>query len=186
MRRRSTGGHAAQFARIGEDGSSRCEVWTRRIPARERRVVERQHVVLRRLRIEEVLHLLDLLRHLGGKVGELGGVLLDVIELPLVPRDHIGRRGGAQLPRNGRRGRRRHPSIVIDGAIAEHLEVLRGVPSRCIGVRLVPGVDHAHAFDGVLLDAVDRIGRRDAGRFEDGRNNVDDVMELAADAAHIR
>ncbi len=38
---------------------------------------------------------------------------------------------------------------------------------------------------GLLLDAVDRIGRRDAGRFEDGRDDVDDVMELAADAARV-
>ena len=54
-----------------------------------------------------------------------------------------------------------------------------------VGVRLVPRVRHAHAFDGLLLDAVDRIGRRDAGRFEDGRHDVDDVVELAADAAHV-
>ena len=72
----------------------------RRVPARERRVVERQHVVLRRLGVEEVLHLLDLLRHLGGKVVELGGVLLDVIELPVVPGDHIRRR--AVLSSHGR------------------------------------------------------------------------------------
>ena len=182
---RSAGRHAGQSARIGEDRSSRRQARARRIPARERRVVERQHVVLLRLEIEEGLHLLELLRHLGGQVVGLGGVLLDVIELPLVPGDHIRRRGGAQLPRERRRGRARHPPVVIDGAIAEHLEVLRRVPGRGVGVRLVPGVHHAHAFDGALLDAVDRIGRRDAGRFEDGRDDVDDVMELAADAAHV-
>ena len=54
-----------------------------------------------------------------------------------------------------------------------------------VGVRLVPCVRHAHAFDGALLDAVERIGRRDAGRFKDGRHDVDHVVELAADAARV-
>jgi hypothetical protein len=74
---------------------------------------------------------------------------------------------------------------VIDGAIAEHLEVLRCVPGRDVGVRLVPRVHHADAFDRALVDAVDRIRRWDADRFEDGRHDVDDVMELAADATHV-
>ena len=116
---------------------------------------------------------------------DCGRVLLDVVELPVVAGDHVRRRGGAQLPRQRRRRRRRHPAVVIDGAVAEHLEILRGVPGRGVGVRLVPGVGHAHAFDRALLDAVDRLGRRDAGRFEDGRHDVDDVVELAADAAHV-
>ena len=185
MSRRGAGRHAAQFARIGEDGSSRRETRARRVPARERRVVERQHVVLLRLGIEEVLHLLELTRHLGRQVVVLGGVLLDVIKLPIVAGDHIRRRLGAQLPRQGHRRRRRHPTVVIDGAIAEHLEVLRRVSGRGVGVRLVPRVRHARAFDGDLFDAVDRIGLRNAGRFEDGRDDIDDVMELAADAAHV-
>ncbi len=53
------------------------------------------------------------------------------------------------------------------------------------GVSLVPRIGHADAFDRVLLDAVDGIGRRDACRFEDGRHDIDDVMELAANATHI-
>ena len=112
------------------------------------------------------------------------GSSMDVVELPLVPGDHIRRRLGAQLPGEGHRGRARHPAVVIDGAIAEHLEVLRPVSARGVGVGLVPGIHQAHAFNGALLDAVDRVGRRNAGRFEDGRHDVDDVMELAADAAH--
>ena len=182
---RSAGRHAGQSARIGEDRSPRRQARARRVPARERRVVERQHIVLLRLQIEEGLHLLELLRHLGGQVVGLGGILLDVVELPVVPGDHIRRRGAAQFPRERRRGRARHPSVVIDGAVAEHLEILRGVPGGRVGVRLVPRVRHAHAFDRALLDAVDRVGRRDAGRFEDGRHDVDDMVELAADAADV-
>ena len=90
-----------------------------------------------------------------------------------------------EFPRERRRGGARHPAVVVDGAVAEHLEVLRGVSGRDVGVRLVPRVRHAHAFDGALLDAVDRLGRRDAGRFEDGRDDVDDMVELPADAAHV-
>ena len=109
----------------------------------------------------------------------------DVVELPLVPGDHVGRRLGAELPRERRRRRARQPAVVVDGAVAEHLEVLRGVPGRGVGVRLVPRVRHAHAVHGALLDAVDRLRRRDAGRFEDGRHDVDEVVELAADAARV-
>ena len=96
--RGGAGRHAGQFARIGEDRSSRRQARARRVPARERRVVERQHVVLLRLGVEEVLHLLELLRHLGGQVVELGGILLDVVELPVVPGDHIRRRAWCSAP----------------------------------------------------------------------------------------
>ena len=122
---------------------------------------------------------------LGSQVVGLGGILHDVVELPLVPGDHVGRRGAAQFPRERRRGRRRDPAVVVDGAVAEHLEVLRGVPGRGVGVRLVPCVGHAHAVHRALRDAVERIRRRDAGRFEDGRNDVNDMVKLAADAAHV-
>ena len=83
----------------------------------------------------------------------------------------------------GRRGR--HPTFMIDGAVAEHLEILRGAPGRRLGVRLVPRIGHAHAVHRTLLDAVDRFGLRNAGRLEDGRRDVDDVVELTADAAHV-
>ena len=46
-------------------------------------------------------------------------------------------------------------------------------------------VDHAHAFDRLLLDAVDHARRLDPRRLEDRRHDVDDVMELAADTARI-
>ena len=83
------------------------------------------------------------------------------------------------------RGRAGDPAIVIDRAVAEHLEVLRLACGGRIGVRLVPGVGHAYAFDRFLGDAVDHHRRRDAGGFEDRRHDVDDVMELGADAARV-
>ena len=39
---------------------------------------------------------------------------------------------------------------------------------------------------GLLLDAVDRVRRLDAGGLEDGRHDVDDVVKLPADAARGR
>jgi hypothetical protein len=74
---------------------------------------------------------------------------------------------------------------VIDRAIAKHLEVLRGVPGLGVGVRLVPRVGHAHAFNGNLFDPVDRVGLLNADRFENGRHDVDDVAELPADASLV-
>src|SRR5207245_10331304 len=56
---------------------------------------------------------------------------------------------------------------------------------RRIGGRFVPGVGHAHAVHRALLDAVDRLRLRNTGRLEDCWSNVDDVMELTADAAGV-
>ena len=86
---------------------------------------------------------------------------------------------GAQ-PRHAVPGHRR-PALVIDAAVAEHLEVLRLVPLGRLGV--VERVEHADAFDRRLLDAVDDRRMRQPGGFEDRRRDVDHVMELAADLA---
>ena len=69
------------------------------------------------------------------------------------------------------------PSLYMRAA-PEHLEVLRGVPLGALGV--VEGVQEAGAVHRLLLDPVDRLGLGDAGRFEDGRADVDAVRELAA------
>ena len=77
--------------------------------------------------------------------------------------------------------RHRGPALVVDAAVAEHLEVLGLVPLRRLGV--VERVEHADALDRVLLHAVhrDRLGQ--SRRLEDGRRDVDDVVELRADLA---
>src|SRR5262249_44820063 len=77
------------------------------------------------------------------------------------------------------------PALVIDGVVAHHLEVLRLVPGRGLGVGLVERVGKTRAFDGCLLDAVHVLGGGDATDFEDRRHHVNDVMELVADAADI-
>ena len=75
----------------------------------------------------------------------------------------------------------RAPALVVDAAVAEHLEVLHVVALGFIG--LVEAVQHAGAFHRRLRHAVDgdRLGQ--AGRFQDGRGNIDHVAELRAQAA---
>ena len=77
--------------------------------------------------------------------------------------------------------RDRRPAFVVDAAIPEHLEILRLVLLRRLGV--IEGVQHADAFDRVLLDAVHRGRLREAGRLQDRGSHVDDVVELQADLA---
>src|SRR5208282_6740379 len=120
------------------------------------------------------------------KVVVLGDIFIEVVEFPLVTGNHVGRRGSAQFPREIYRRRDRHPTVLVNGAVAEHLEILRRVPGWRIGVLLVPRVHHAHAFNRALLDAFDRVGSWDAGHLEDRGYDVDDVMELAADATDVR
>ena len=145
--------------------------------------------MLRSLRIEEILHLLQLVGPAGSQVVVLGGIaalqIADVVELPLVPRDDVGRRLRAQYPRKRHRCGRRDPAVVVDGAITEHLEVLRHVPGRGVRVRLGPRVRHAHSVQRPLLDAVDHVRQRDAGCFKDGRRDVDKMGKLTADAADV-
>src|SRR6516165_10251640 len=88
--------------------------------------------------VEGILHLLEFVGHSGREIVVFGRVLLDVVEFPVVTCDHIGRRFGAQLPRQRHRRCGRHPPVLIDGAIAKHLEVLRRVSRRRVGIWLCP------------------------------------------------
>ena len=126
---------------------------------------------------EETLQLGELLRVLLRQVLRLRPVGVRVVQLPhvVVERALVGADPRHAVPRH------RRPSLVVDAAVAEHLEVLRLVPLRRLGV--VERVEHADAFDRRLLHAVDDGRMRQAGGLEDGRRDVDHVMELAADLA---
>ena len=143
----------------------------------EQPVVDRQHVVACRLDEPEALQLAELLRHLLGEVLRLAPVLVGVVELPdvIVERRGLFLRPGVRVP--GHRG----PALVIDAAVAEHLEVLRLVPLRRLGV--VERIEHADAFDRRLRHAVHRERLGYSCRFENRRRDVDDVAELRADLA---
>ena len=70
---------------------------------------------------------------------------------------------------------------MVDRPVGHHLEVLRR--PRALGLRVVEGVEHRHAFDRLLRDAVDDLRLGDLARFQDRRHDVDDVVELVADLA---
>ena len=74
---------------------------------------------------------------------------------------------------------------MVERAVAEDLEVLGLARRRRVGVGLVPGIDHADPVPRALADAVHHRRLRDADRIEDRRYDVDDVMELVADAAGV-
>ena len=110
-------------------------------------VIERQHVVAGRLDQPQALQLVELLRHLLRQVVRLAPVLVGVVELPDVVVESRGlladEEPGRLVPRH------RGPALVVDAAVAEHLEILRLVSLGRLGV--VEGVQHADAFDGTLL-----------------------------------
>ena len=122
---------------------------------------------------EQGLHLLQLRGLLGSQVLGETEIVPHVVEVP-----DIGgqRRQVARLPWRAVDGAGQ-PAIVVDRAIAEHLEVLRLVPLGRL--RIVEGVEHAGALDGRLHRAVDALGLRQAGGLQDRGGDVDDVRELS-------
>ena len=75
--------------------------------------------------------------------------------------------------------RHRGPALVVDAAIAEHLEVLSLVPFGSGGS--VEGIQHADAFDGLLLHAVDGDRLGETSGFENCRCDVDHMVKLRAE-----
>jgi hypothetical protein len=142
-------------------------------------VIKGQDVVLDCLDEPEALQVAEALRVLRSDVVDLGPVRRRVVQLPHVvvegpqvryrelPRDAVARHGC--------------PPLVVDPAVAEHLEVLR--LAAFVRATVVEGVPHADAFDGALLDAVDEHGFRQPRRLQDRRCHVDDVVELRSDLA---
>ena len=73
-----------------------------------------------RLDQEELLHVAQLVRHLGGEVIVLRIVLGDVVKLPFVTVDHVGQTCPCPISHGpcGRRGGS-EPTVVVDGAVAD-------------------------------------------------------------------
>src|SRR5437016_13946548 len=74
---------------------------------------------------------------------------------------------------------------MVNRAVADHLEILRLMLRRRLGIRGVERVSHAHAFNWLLRNAVDQLWRLDARGLKEGRHDVNHVMELRADSADI-
>src|SRR5262249_54382724 len=78
-----------------------------------------------------------------------------------------------------------HPTVVVDGMVAHHLEVLRLVLRRSALVFLVKGVGDAHALDGRLLDPINVFRRSNTCCFENCRHDVNDMHKLVANTAKV-
>ena len=115
---------------------------------------------------------------LGGDVVRLRPVV-GPVELPHVVVE--GRQLGAGDPRRAVAG---HcgPALVVDAAVAEHLEVLELV---LLGRRrVVEAVPHARTRAcGFCWMPLTKLGAGKPGGLEDGRRDVDHVGELRADLA---
>ena len=101
---------------------------------------------------QQGLHFLELRRLRRSQVVGLAEVFVDVVELPLVARDHIGRRRTAEFPGQGCRCRGGDPSVMVDGAVAEHFEVLHGMLLRCAS--FAKRINKACSFNRILVNGV--------------------------------
>ena len=117
------------------------------------------------------------LREVVGQVVQLPHVLLRVVH----PGSELLERLRREVPGSLVQPRTRPPAILVDGAAAEHLEVLHGVPLGSL--RILEGVEEAGAVHRLLLDPVDCFRLREANSLEDGGADVDAVGELRAQIA---
>src|SRR3546814_14110993 len=86
-----------------------------------------------------------------------------------------------KLPRSRVIQSDRHPTIVIDAAIAPKLVIL-GSPS--IGsFGCIEGISHTYAVDRLLGNAADAFGCRLAGCLQYGGADVNDVLVLTSHLA---
>ena len=124
--------------------------------------------------VEDSLQFLELLGILRSKVIRLAEVLIHLVKFPHVV---LQRRERYHQPRE-RVPSAGDPAFVVDAAVAEHLEVLRG--AALDRLRGVGGVEHGDAVHGPLRDAINGLGLRDPSGFERGRGDIDDMVKLAA------
>ena len=136
-------------------------------------VVERQALVDPRVVPPQSLQLLELLGVLGGQVVDLGAVLREVVELPLVE---------LELPPSGDRRvqRVREPALVVERSHPEH-RVELGLPP--VGGRVRQRGRDALPLDRALGVALEHLRRLDAEHLVQRRDEVHRVDVLVAHAA---
>src|SRR5258708_5253107 len=76
-----------------------------------------------------------------------------------------------------------NPAILVEGSVSEHFEIL--YMTRARGPGIVKAVDHTHAFDWLLFHAIQLCRLGQMRRLQDGGGNVDDMVELRADATGV-
>ena len=122
---------------------------------------------------------------LVGEVLGLTEVLVQVVEFEDLVVQRIGIGGAHDLPWRAVHLCAQQPAFVIQGPLAEHLEILGLVSRRCLGVLLVEGIGQARAFERCLFDAIHHLGRGNAADLEDGGHDIVDVAELLAQSALV-
>ena len=152
---------------------------------RRHRGIQREDLVFLCFRDELLAQFRHLLRMLGGDVVGLAEVPGQVVELEHLVVQGVGVRHTEGLPGRTVDLCAEQPAVVVQRPLAHHLEVLGLVVRRRLGVGGVEGVEEAGALDRRLLDAVDLLGRGDAGGLEDGGHDVDHVDELLAQSALV-
>ena len=109
---------------VNELGAAGGDVRPRRHDAGRHRSIQREHLVLLGFGDEGRFHLLHLLGVLGGQVGGLAEIVVQVVELQhlVVERIRIGWPEG--FPGGPVHLGAQQPALVVKGPLAEHLEVL--------------------------------------------------------------
>ena len=74
---------------------------------------------------------------------------------------------------------------MINRTVRHHLEILSAMRRWRVRVLSEERIHHAEALDRALLDAVDFLRLLDFRRFENGRHNVYDMVELMPDPALV-
>lgn len=144
-------------------------------------VSQREHPVVAGLAVETSLQFGESLGVLLGQIDRLREVVRDVVQLPSLLRavELVRLHPDPRHPAVETRG---DPSLVVQSAVAEDLEVLRGALARPVAVERVA---HRDAVERHLLDAVHLVGRCDAGHLVNRRRDVGHVVELASQSALV-
>ena len=128
----------------------------------------------------QALELVQLVGHLLRRGRSTGSSPASRRRAPRRRRRTPARLRAAHDPRRAVLGHRA-PALVVDAAVAEHLEVLQVVALGL--VRRIEAVGHRGALDRRLHDAVDHRRMGQPGDLEDRRGDIDDVAELIAGLA---
>src|SRR5438094_10413558 len=71
------------------------------------------------------------------------------------------------------------PAIMVNGAVAKHLKVLRRMP--VFGFGIIEGINHRRPIERKLLSAVHHFWKRQTGCLQHSWGNINHVTELRAD-----
>src|SRR5215813_4866028 len=145
-------------------------------------IVQRQDVVAGRFGKEKVLKFSQLLRVLIGQVDPLAKVLGEVVELPGILSEISRPDIDPGQPAVAAAG---DPAVMIESAVAEHLEVLRVVLTWIVGVLTTESIGQTHALDWLLRHPIRHGWFGDTHHLKDRRYDIDGVMKLGTDLAAV-